>query len=648
GDRIFAGGVDGTVRSYDVATGKIIHSIRAGQRIIGLTLNSKGDCLQVSIRNQHILLFDPETLERRGEPVQNDFGASVASFSPDGERLLVGGWGRTARVFDLDGEPETPPLFTGFSTRFLTYSPSGGQVGINCEDGRVSFWDSWTGEHREPTLNYKHYIRVFRYAPNAHLVALASDEGVVRIWSLARNNPRHEPIETYGWIWCTQFSPDGRWVAAGSDAGIRMWDVDTSLPVSKWIYHPGGVYDCEFSPDGRVLASAGRDAKLRFSRVPDGEELHVRSITSLSRIMRFTPDGKLLCVGEASGVVSIWEVETGKRTEFQAKHGGKVRGLSVSPDGRWLATGGHDARVAVRDIESGELRFPIIDAKGLVHSTDFSADGSLLLASAQSLGAAVWDAETGEELYRFEDLGTRRGFASFAPEGYRMVQSVNFGAAVVRDARSGETVTPRIDHPGAVWRCGFDPTGRFFVTTSGDSFARIWGAGTGEMAAVPMKHGDWAEHYDFHPTRPLLATGSLAGRIKLWDFSSFEGSLEELEAVVTVLTARRLGGKGKTEVLNLEDYLAAWNHAKALVPNEFRVPKRELIDWNRRELIRARLRQDYLAMAFHGEQLVRLEPEVWTHFQSASAAHRQLGNWTKAAIYGAKVLELQGKLRIAK
>src|SRR5262249_3836261 len=108
-------------------------------------------------------------------------------------------------------------------------------------------------------------------------------------------------------------SPDGRWVATGSHGpqdgpGVKIWEVRSGKHVQDL---PAGVHGVlSFSPDGKWLLTTGGSCRLwavgTWQEGPDlgGPTLNLRGA--------FSPDSKLLALGDDPGVVRLVVVDTGK------------------------------------------------------------------------------------------------------------------------------------------------------------------------------------------------------------------------------------------------------------------------------------------------------------------------------------------------
>ena len=159
-----------------------------------------------------------------------------------------------------------------------------------------------------------------------------------------------------------------------------------------------GVYDAQLSPDGRRIALV----LFAESGVPD--TLEVRDVGSRrivarvrigdnSNLVRFSPDGRLVAVGNNSGRAQVWSTATWEPVSpTVGGHAGALSGAAISRHGSTLATGGDDGMVRLWDIETGRaLGAPLPGVARQTVVPSFTADGTHLLAAYETGDAYLWD-----------------------------------------------------------------------------------------------------------------------------------------------------------------------------------------------------------------------------------------------------------------
>jgi WD40 repeat protein len=158
-------------------------------------------------------------------------------------------------------------------------------------------------------------------------------------------------------------SPDGSKVLTGSkDRTARLWDAATGKPLGEPLAHAAPVVFVDFSPDGKTVLTIVNDPEeARFvARVwnaatgkPFGKPIPLLP-TSLGRLARFSPDGKLLLAAASGGrgQVRLWNTATGEPVGEPLEHPHQIDSFAFSPDGRTIVTGGLQADR--QDITSGQ------------------------------------------------------------------------------------------------------------------------------------------------------------------------------------------------------------------------------------------------------------------------------------------------------
>jgi WD40 repeat protein len=190
------------------------------------------------------------------------------------------------------------------------------------------------------------------------------------------------------------FSSDERYVASGHENGqVKVWEIGTGdLLNVLWATKVfGAVLDVEFSPDGRFIVACQDDERLRAWRFPDYQEKilsgHKRAVYSID----FNPvTGSLVSAG-VSGVVKIWDVETGDvRREIEA-HDKAIMTVAVTMDGKTLITGSKDNSVGIWNIDSGDLVTRLLGHTKQVNSVAVNSNATLLASGSDDGTVRLWD-----------------------------------------------------------------------------------------------------------------------------------------------------------------------------------------------------------------------------------------------------------------
>ncbi|MEU9013206.1 toll/interleukin-1 receptor domain-containing protein [Streptomyces sp. NPDC048479] len=274
GSRIATGQSDGNVRVWNPATLTPLRTLSGGQRMIeSVEWSPSGDRIAAGAYGGTLHVWNTHT----GTPVGDRFfnsGVSALSWSPDSNRLAVGGLMHNAMVVSANSKRlDTLRTFqVQQSVDLLAWSPHGEMLATT----------SLSGE--DPPLV------IHRLEEGGDTVRLSPG------WQ--------------GLVDDLQWSPDGRRLATASWRGKRalVWRTDGTLERSLSY---GSLSPFEprvaWSPDGKWLASTG--SAVRIWSLTDGTAreltVHDEDITPAG----WTPDGRLLVTWSSSGI-QIWDVGT--------------------------------------------------------------------------------------------------------------------------------------------------------------------------------------------------------------------------------------------------------------------------------------------------------------------------------------------------
>jgi len=202
------------------------------------------------------------------------------------------------------------------------------------------------------------------------------------------------------------FSRCGQMLASGDcDGVVILWIAQTGEAERRMQAGREAIYSLAFSVDGVRLACDRGDGSVYVLDTTTGallcrlSEWEDNVSAPPSDWVQFSPVNKFILATIAINRITLWDVDSGKKTMNFAGTNFAV----FSPDGRTIATAsasvGSGSDVHLLDVETGVLRLRLTGHRRSVCSVSFSIDDGSKLASVSWDGACkVWDSSTGDLL----------------------------------------------------------------------------------------------------------------------------------------------------------------------------------------------------------------------------------------------------------
>lgn len=192
--------------------------------------------------------------------------------------------------------------------------------------------------------------------------------------------------------WDLEYSPNGKWLASTGYGEIKLWDASKGAEIRAWKFDRGDSPRIAFSPDGRRLAAIDSDRLLRVWNLETGGEIFNVSSGqqgSASTELAFNPDGSLIATVESGGELRLLNSADGT-LKSTLRGADMLRCLGWSPNGKQIAAGTASGRVILWDPSTPQPIATIYSHSSEVRGVAFVNEGRDLLSTGLGGPVKVW------------------------------------------------------------------------------------------------------------------------------------------------------------------------------------------------------------------------------------------------------------------
>ncbi|MDE2127325.1 MAG: PD40 domain-containing protein [Armatimonadetes bacterium] len=289
------------------------------------------------------------------------------------------------------------------------------------------------------------------------------------------------------------WSPDGKRIAAASGVSdadrtggdVQIWNAETGDEQGSLSYgYAGDVNAVTWSPDGRTLA-VGSGGQLE----PGAVKLWDTSAQVVRQELRFgrsavravclSPNGMLAAAGCDDGEILVWTV-TSRRTETALQIKSSADALAFSPDSRLLAIGedagdrsGRAGAIGVFSLTAHRWLWRDHANSTGVYTVAWAANGSVLATAGADTSISLWNPRNGRSLGTLDGGALATWSLAFDPRSDILAAGGQDGMLRFYHIRTHSPLAPVRVCANVVQCIAYSPSGRQIACGGGDGLVRI-------------------------------------------------------------------------------------------------------------------------------------------------------------------------------
>jgi WD40 repeat protein/serine/threonine protein kinase len=478
--------------------------------------------------------------------VPNGEQIETLDVSPDG-KLLAGGYEQQAAYGLLVWDVETRALRKRLLPRMehilrCCFSPDSKFLASSHREG-VALYDTDTFQRHSFERGDFPLGVVFR--PDSQILAYGSvNLGLVRLWDTSRS--RYIAAFKCPHAFWMGLSKDGKTLVAVSRNRVHIWDLAGASEKQVLQGHAAAVSGVVFSPDGQLLATCGRDHKIKVWSPVTGTLLkELDEFSTAVESLSFSPDSRILAAGiHGDGKIFFYDVESWKLLAvMQPLVGSRVSSIAFSADGQYFAAAGPNGLILWRVVrDGGTISFEHVNrlSHGFFGSICFSRDGNWLAWVHSDSGPEkpriyVWDLRRAQphavSRARITLAAATTNIMGFCANSNQLVFVSDQKAIAVWDLITKQELQPFGEGQ-------LEPRGINFPSTHlsadgawyalGDRAVTIWDMKARKLLVTMASERSFVSAVGWGPDRELLAVGDYDGRLEIWNLPKINARLAEI------------------------------------------------------------------------------------------------------------------------
>ena len=258
-----------------------------------------------------VRLWDLQSGKERGVLKGHAASVTAVGVRPDGLQAFSESEDNTLKRWDLETKKEIHSSSTFYEKVLAVASASHNWLAVTgSSDHTLRVWDFGLGISSGPLKGHTGGVSAVSVTPDGRRAVSGSSDHTLRVWDLESGRELRTLKGHTGGVSAVSVTPDGRRAVSGSsDHTLKVWDLETGRELRTLKGHAGEVFAVSVTPDGRRAVSGSSDHTLKVWDIETGQEMGSHK-TFRGEVLAvvLSPDGRTLAVA-IDRVVEIWDLE---------------------------------------------------------------------------------------------------------------------------------------------------------------------------------------------------------------------------------------------------------------------------------------------------------------------------------------------------
>ncbi|UCH92495.1 MAG: PQQ-binding-like beta-propeller repeat protein [Candidatus Aminicenantes bacterium] len=503
GKTIISGASDqeGTIKSWDMESGRETHifaGLIEGVRSIAIEAQTAAfGTIQGTIQ-----LWNVET----GKKIRNLKGhdKQVNRVVIAGNTIVSGAADGTVKSWDL-GSGRELHVFKGHTNAIKSLAVSGKTIAAGASDGSIKLWDRQSGREIKSLPRYIDSINSL--ALLGHTIVFGAEDGCIKLWDIETGKEIHTLIGHS--LRINAIAVQGKTIiSASGDGSIKLWDMQSGKELKIFKRHEERVNSTAVS--GKTLVSGADDDTVKRWDMESGKE--IRTLKGhQSNVNSVLITGRTIISAAVEGTIKLWDMDTHKEIRTLKGHTSWVNCLALKD--KTLISGSSDDTIRLWNIETGQELYKLEGNEDSVNSIELFE--KFIAAGLGNGTLVVWDMETRQIAWTF--IGHHKAITCISIKGNSIISGSVDHTIKRWDWSTQKEVRTFTGHAMAI--NSIDVVGEYIVSAADDKTIKLWNMDTGDC--VKTIHLPWIPlHIKQHAQDPdIFITANANGTITLFDLS---------------------------------------------------------------------------------------------------------------------------------